>query len=93
MLEAARLAVGFIQGRRRGDLSGDPQLALALVKAIEIIGEAAGGVSEETVRRYPQLPWEKMRGMRNRLIHAYFDQFGDRLGHGGEEPAGADWAA
>ncbi len=48
-------------------------LVLALVKAIEIIGEAASQVSEETRAQLPGLPWADMIAMRHRLVHAYFD--------------------
>ena len=48
-------------------------LALALIKEVEIIGEAATRVSRELVEANPQIPWAKVAGMRNRLIHAYFD--------------------
>jgi len=48
-------------------------LALALVKDIEIIGEAASRVSEACQAANPQIPWADIIGMRNRLIHAYFD--------------------
>lgn len=48
-------------------------LALALIKEIEIIGEAAGKVSPDTKKSLPSIPWTDIVGMRNRLIHAYFD--------------------
>ena len=73
MLDAAREAVSFAQGRTRSDLDEDRQLVLALVKDIEIVGEAANQVSEPGRRRVPELPWERIVGMRNRLVHAYFD--------------------
>jgi len=44
-----------------------------LVKAIEIIGEAADQVSADTRESLPGLPWEDIIGMRHRLVHAYFD--------------------
>jgi uncharacterized protein with HEPN domain len=47
--------------------------ALAVVKDIEIIGEAAARISEEAQEAYPQIPWVDIVGMRNRLTHAYFD--------------------
>ena len=73
MLDAAREAVSFARGRTRDDLDKDRQLVLAVVKDIEIVGEAATRVSEPTRRRLPELPWERIVGMRNRLVHAYFD--------------------
>lgn len=54
-------------------LEHDRVLTLALVKCIEIIGEGASKMSEETRRAHPQIPWADIVGMRNRLIHAYFD--------------------
>lgn len=73
MLDAAREAVGFLQNRTRKEMGGDRQLVLALVKAIEIIGEAAYRISSTTQARVPGLPWEDIVGMRHRLVHAYFD--------------------
>lgn len=73
MLDSAREVRSFANGRQRPDLDRDRQLVLALVKAIEIVGEAAAGVSAETRARIPEIPWTDIVGMRNRLIHAYFD--------------------
>jgi len=73
MLDAARTALEFVQHRARADLDHDLQLVWALVKAIEIIGEAAYQLSPETRTAVPGLPWEKIIAMRHRLVHAYFD--------------------
>ena len=73
MLEAARQAVGFAQGRSRSELVPNPMLALALVRCIEIIGEAATHVGERTRRQFSQIPWDNIVGMRNRIVHTYFD--------------------
>lgn len=73
MLDAAREAVTFVQGRRRADLDTDRMLALSLVKEIEIIGEAANQIAKTTREELPQIPWADIIGMRNRLVHAYFD--------------------
>lgn len=73
MLDAAREAVGFLRDRRRSDLDHDLQLVWALVKAVEIIGEAAYQLSPDTKRDVSDVPWEKIIGMRHRLVHAYFD--------------------
>ena len=48
-------------------------LLFALVRATEIIGEAASRVSPESRTTAPTVPWARITGMRNRLIHAYFD--------------------
>ena len=73
MLDAAREAIGFVQRKRREDLDRDRLLVLGLVKAVEIIGEAAYQTSEEMRRQVPEIPWEDIIGMRQRLVHAYFD--------------------
>lgn len=73
MLDAAQEALTFAQGSCRADLDGDRKLVLALVKAIEIIGEAAYQISPTTRAQLPRIPWEDIIGMRHRLVHAYFD--------------------
>ncbi len=73
MLDAACEALSFVRGRTRGDLDADRQLVLALIKDIEIVGEAAARVTEPARRDMPWIPWEEIVGMRNRLVHAYFD--------------------
>ena len=72
MLDAAQEAVEFTQGKHRKDLDSDRKLVLAMVKAVEILGEAAYQTSEETRRRLPEIPWDDIIGMRHRLVHAYF---------------------
>jgi len=73
MLDAAKEARSFASGKKRSDLDNNRQLTLALVKDIEIIGEASSKVSQETRTKYPAIPWLDIINMRNRLIHAYFD--------------------
>ena len=73
MLDAAREALQFAHGRTRADLDDDRQLVFALVKAVEIIGEAALQTSEMARAQLPGVPWEDIVGMRHRLVHAYFD--------------------
>ena len=73
MVDAAREAASFAAGRVREELDADRQLVMALVKEIEIVGEAAARVSEATREHLPEIPWDALVGMRNRLVHAYFD--------------------
>lgn len=63
MLDAAREALQFMQGRTQEDLNTDRQLTLAVVKAVEIIGEAAYRVSETVQFQYPQIPWADIIGL------------------------------
>jgi uncharacterized protein with HEPN domain len=73
MADAIEAAAKFVQGRSRKDLETDRMLVFALVRAAEIIGEAASRVSAEGRARLSAVPWSSIVGMRNRLIHAYFD--------------------
>jgi len=73
ILDAARQALDFARDETRASLDKDRKLEFALVKAIEIVGEAASQVSTESRENLPQIPWSNIIGMRNRLIHAYFD--------------------
>jgi uncharacterized protein with HEPN domain len=75
MLDAADKALTFIQGRIRADLDNDRMLVLSLVRELEIIGEAASKVSADTRSPFSKHldSWQDITGMRNRLIHAYFD--------------------
>ncbi|MCM0592839.1 MAG: DUF86 domain-containing protein [Gloeotrichia echinulata IR180] len=71
--DSAEEALSFVNNRTREDLDHDRMLSLALVRLIEIIGEAANHVSESCQAKYFQIPWRQIIGMRNRIIHAYFD--------------------
>ena len=73
MLDAAREALDFVRGKTEHSVGEDRQLVLSLVKEIEIVGEAAGKVSEPTRKQLPQIPWADIVDMRNHLIHVYFD--------------------
>lgn len=73
MRDAAIEAIYFASGRRRDELNTNIMLTLALVKDIEIVGEAASKISAECRAKYPQLSWVQIIGMRNRLTHAYFE--------------------
>ncbi len=71
MLDHAREAVAMAGGRVRTDLDSDRMLELSLIRLIEIVGEAANRVSLELRHSNSDIPWELVRGMRNRLIHGY----------------------
>jgi len=73
MLDATDEALEFSTARSREDLDNDRMLTLALVKCIEIVGEAANQIPRAFQEQHPQIPWADIIGMRNRLIHAYYD--------------------
>ena len=71
MLDHAREAIVLVQDKTRSDLDSDRVLNLALVRLLEIVGEAANRVSKEEQALYPRIPWPQIIGLRNRLIHGY----------------------
>ena len=71
MLENAREARVMIEGKERSDLRRERMMELALIRLIEVIGEAAARVSSEGQAKYSSIPWPQVVGMRNRLIHGY----------------------
>jgi uncharacterized protein with HEPN domain len=73
MLESSELICTLIQGKTRDQLDVDILLANTIVRQLEVLGEAAVGVSEKSKHRFPNFPWKKMISMRNQLIHVYFD--------------------
>jgi len=73
MLDAARKATEFARTCQRADLDKDEKLALALVRLLEVLGEAAKSVSDQCRQECPEIPWRQIAGTRDRLIHGYFD--------------------
>ncbi len=71
MLEHAREAVAMVAAKSREDLDSDRKLNLALVRLMEIVGEAASRTPANERTQYPQVPWAQIVGLRNRLIHGY----------------------
>jgi len=79
IIEACDQSAEFIAGRTRDDFDRDRMLQLALVKLVEIVGEAAKSVSGETQAQYPNVPWSLAARTRDRLTHHYFEVDLDRL--------------
>ena len=73
MLDAAKQAAEFCQGRSRNELDTNSMLSLSLVRLLEIIGEAARAVSADGRAAHTAIPWKKIIGMRDRVVHGYFD--------------------
>jgi len=72
MLDYARRAVDALAGKSRDSLESDKVLAGALERFVEVIGEAASRLSDETRDANPEVPWHEIISMRNRLVHGYF---------------------
>jgi uncharacterized protein with HEPN domain len=73
MLEAAYICLEFVRNKKRTDFENDKMLCFAVVRALEIFGEAASNISKSFQSKHPTIQWRAIIGMRNRLIHAYFD--------------------
>jgi uncharacterized protein with HEPN domain len=71
MRDYANEALEMARGKTRDDLEKDAMLRLALTRLVEMIGEAASQYPKEMQTRYPRIPWPKVVGIRNRLIHGY----------------------
>jgi uncharacterized protein with HEPN domain len=73
MLDSSQAAVSHLLDKSRESLDQNRLLLNGVVRELEILGEAASQVSPHTRQQFPSLPWREMIGLRNRLIHAYFD--------------------
>jgi uncharacterized protein with HEPN domain len=71
ILESAKIALDYVFDKSWDEFYEDMQLQDAVVRRIEIIGEAARRVSGETQAKYPYIPWREMTSMRNLVIHEY----------------------
>ena len=61
----------MIEGQSRKDIDKDEKLRLALLHLLVLIGESANRISKKTQTQYSEIPWSKIIGIRNRLIHGY----------------------
>jgi uncharacterized protein with HEPN domain len=73
MLDASEEASGFLGATSLEELKTNRVLANAIVRSLEVIGEAARQVSQDFKDKHQEIEWQVIVGMRNRLIHAYFD--------------------
>ena len=79
MLDAIDRIARHVDGRAKADYWGSEMLQDAIVRQLEILGEAAGRISRETCAAHPEVPWPKITGLRHRLIHDYFDVDGNMV--------------
>ncbi|GAB4541656.1 MAG: DUF86 domain-containing protein [Anaerolineales bacterium] len=72
MLENAQRAIQFTKGMSYEVFAKDDKTVYAVIRAVEIIGEAAANIPEEVCAEYSNVPWREVKGMRNKLVHQYF---------------------
>jgi uncharacterized protein with HEPN domain len=73
MLKASSEILEFVKNKDKEFFTNNRMLILAVIKDIEIIGEAASKISENVKHKFCNIMWNEIIGMRNRLIHVYFD--------------------
>jgi len=79
MLDASRKAVSRIAVRTRAEYDADEDLRMVLAHLVQILGEAAGRVSQATRDANPAIPWRRIIGMRHRIVHDYMNIDADVL--------------
>jgi len=72
ILKAMEAIEEFVKGIDFETLKNDDMRSSAIIRKLEIIGEAAKNIPENIKQEYPSIPWREMAGMRDRLIHFYF---------------------
>ncbi len=72
IVNAMNKALKFVEGMNYEEFAKDDKTVFAVVRAIEIIGEAVKNIPEDIRREYPEIPWKGMAGMRDKVIHGYF---------------------
>ncbi|MHA1973342.1 MAG: HepT-like ribonuclease domain-containing protein [Candidatus Hodarchaeales archaeon] len=72
IINAIDKALKFIEGMSYDVFVKDDRTIFAVIRAIEIIGEAVKNISDDIKEEYPEIPWKAMAGMRDKVIHGYF---------------------
>ena len=72
MVQAATKATEFVRGMTFEQFESDDRTLFAVVRALEVVGEAAKRIPESMRAQHPMVPWSSMTGMRDKLIHEYF---------------------
>ncbi|MCD5409538.1 MAG: DUF86 domain-containing protein [Methanocellales archaeon] len=71
IIDAMTKATKFVEGVSYEEFTKDDKTIFAVIRAIEIIGEAVKNIPDDTKKGYPEIPWKRMAGMRDKVIHGY----------------------
>jgi len=72
IVDAMQNAIRFVNNMSYDDFADDAKSVYAVLRAIEIIGEATKNIPDEFREKYPHVPWKNIAGMHDKIIHAYF---------------------
>ena len=72
MLLNSEKALAFVKGMDYEEFSEDEKSSYAVVRALEVIGEAARQIPDDVQKEYSEIQWREIAGMRNKLMHEYF---------------------
>ena len=79
ILESINRIERYVKGKTKEEFLDNYEKQDAIIKRLEIIGEAVKNIPSETKKKHPEIPWKDMAGMRNVLIHEYFGVIMDRV--------------
>ncbi|PIP14587.1 hypothetical protein COW98_02065 [Candidatus Roizmanbacteria bacterium CG22_combo_CG10-13_8_21_14_all_35_9] len=79
ILDCINIIESYIKGKSENDFYSSYQLQDSVIRRLEIIGEATKNIPEEVRKKYPDLPWKKMAGLRDVVIHDYSEVVEERV--------------
>lgn len=72
MINAMNEVADFTKGMGREEFSRDRKTVNAVIRSLEVLGEAAKKIPDEIREKHPSIPWKRIAGFRDKLIHEYF---------------------